>query len=157
MRQELITKFARQPTDDHKKFIVANLKYIFNDDYLARNFSWKNVNNNISVNDFICIKLLKDSISGGVRFSSEYAKTTENLQLSADSRTICQGFTAKQGTLHNQHALECGTKLVGCISLKKGGTTHLGFPVFASPEQKRQLIRMQLLFMWRHRELLLLS
>ncbi|XP_067629614.1 uncharacterized protein Nnf1a isoform X3 [Eurosta solidaginis] len=83
-----------------------------------------------------------NSISAGLRFSSEYAKIRGNLQ--------------KQGTLQ-QHALEYGTKLVGCVSLKKGGTTHLGFPVFASPEQKRQLIGMQLLFMLRHRELLLLS
>ncbi|XP_067623678.1 succinate--CoA ligase [ADP/GDP-forming] subunit alpha, mitochondrial-like [Eurosta solidaginis] len=72
------------------------------------------------------------SISAGVHFSSEYAKTRRNLQLNADSRVIFQGFTGKQGTLHNQHALEYGTKLVGCISLKKGGTTHLGLPLFAS-------------------------
>ncbi|XP_067637601.1 zinc finger protein 595-like isoform X4 [Eurosta solidaginis] len=36
------------------------------------------------------------------------------------------------GTFHNQHALEYGTKLVGCIFPIKGGTTHLGLPVFAS-------------------------
>ncbi|XP_067638624.1 succinate--CoA ligase [ADP/GDP-forming] subunit alpha, mitochondrial-like isoform X3 [Eurosta solidaginis] len=77
-------------------------------------------------------KFYEDSISAGVRFSSEYAKTRGNLQLNADSRVICQGFTAKQGTLHNQHALEYGNKLVECISLKKCGTTHLGLPVFGS-------------------------
>ncbi|XP_067629494.1 succinate--CoA ligase [ADP/GDP-forming] subunit alpha, mitochondrial-like isoform X2 [Eurosta solidaginis] len=38
----------------------------------------------------------------------------------------------KNQVLYKQHALEYGTKLVGCISLKKGGTTHLGLPVFAS-------------------------
>ncbi|XP_067630262.1 succinate--CoA ligase [ADP/GDP-forming] subunit alpha, mitochondrial-like [Eurosta solidaginis] len=38
----------------------------------------------------------------------------------------------KNKVLYKQHALEYGTKLVGCVSLKKGGTTHLGFPVFAS-------------------------
>ncbi|XP_067645024.1 succinate--CoA ligase [ADP/GDP-forming] subunit alpha, mitochondrial-like [Eurosta solidaginis] len=38
----------------------------------------------------------------------------------------------KNKVLYKQHALEYGTKLVGCISLKKAGTTHLGLPVFAS-------------------------
>ncbi|XP_067644108.1 succinate--CoA ligase [ADP/GDP-forming] subunit alpha, mitochondrial-like [Eurosta solidaginis] len=65
-------------------------------------------------------------------YNCGYAKTTRNLQLNADSRVICQGFTGKQGTFRNQHALEYGTKLVGCIFPKKGGTTHLGLPVFAS-------------------------
>ncbi|XP_067642830.1 uncharacterized protein [Eurosta solidaginis] len=79
MRQELITKFARQPTDDLKKFIVANLKYIFNDDYLARNFSWTNVNNNISVKDFICIKLLKESAMENIP-QTNYTKIDETLK-----------------------------------------------------------------------------
>ncbi|XP_067616450.1 succinate--CoA ligase [ADP/GDP-forming] subunit alpha, mitochondrial-like isoform X2 [Eurosta solidaginis] len=38
----------------------------------------------------------------------------------------------KNKVLYKQHALEYGTKLVGCISLKKAGTTHLVLPVFAS-------------------------
>ncbi|XP_067616650.1 succinate--CoA ligase [ADP/GDP-forming] subunit alpha, mitochondrial-like [Eurosta solidaginis] len=72
--------------------------------------------------------MAQDRISAGLRFSSEYAKIRGNLQLNADSRVICQGYKV----LYNQHALEYGTKLVGCISLKKGGTTDLGLPVFAS-------------------------
>lgn len=81
----------------------------------------------------------KDGLIGGVRFNSQYAKTRKNLMLTAESKVICQGFTGKQGTFHSQQALEYGTKLVGGVSPKKGGTLHLGQPVFASvAEAKKQ-------------------
>lgn len=73
-----------------------------------------------------------DGLVSAVRFSSQYNQTRGNLMLTESSRVICQGFTGKQGTFHSQQALEYGTKLVGGISPKKGGTTHLGLPVFAS-------------------------
>lgn len=73
-----------------------------------------------------------DGLVAAVRHNSQYNQTRANLMLTGESRVICQGFTGKQGTFHSQQALEYGTKLVGGISPKKGGTTHLGLPVFAS-------------------------
>ncbi|MFU8815784.1 MAG: succinate--CoA ligase subunit alpha [Pseudomonadales bacterium] len=53
-----------------------------------------------------------------------------SILVNANTKVICQGFTGAQGTLHSEQALQYGTKLVGGVTPGKGGTEHLGQPVF---------------------------
>jgi succinyl-CoA synthetase alpha subunit len=52
--------------------------------------------------------------------------------INAQTKVICQGITGAQGTFHTEQALKYGTKMVGGVTPAKGGTVHLGLPVFNS-------------------------
>ena len=52
-----------------------------------------------------------------------------------NTRLICQGFTGKHGTFHSEQALEYGTNLLGGVTPGKGGSFHLGKPVFNTVRQ----------------------
>ena len=50
--------------------------------------------------------------------------------IGSHTKVICQGVTGAQGTFHTEQAIAYGTKMVGGVTPGKGGTTHVGLPVY---------------------------
>jgi succinyl-CoA synthetase alpha subunit len=53
-----------------------------------------------------------------------------SILIGKDTRVICQGITGSQGTFHTEQAVAYGTRMVGGVTPGKGGSKHLGLPVF---------------------------
>ena len=58
-----------------------------------------------------------------------------SILVNKDTRLIVQGFTGSQGTLHSEQSIDYGTNIVGGVTPGKGGTEHLGKPVFNSVKE----------------------
>ena len=54
------------------------------------------------------------------------------------TKVICQGITGSQGTFHTEQAIAYGTKMVAGVTPGKGGTEHLGLPVYDSVAEARE-------------------
>ena len=61
-----------------------------------------------------------------------------SILINAATKVICQGFTGKNGTFHSEQAIAYGTKMVGGVSPGKGGSVHLGLPVFDTVAEARE-------------------
>src|SRR5208283_5426650 len=61
-----------------------------------------------------------------------------SILVDANTKVITQGFTGKNGTFHSEQAMAYGTKLVGGVSPGKGGSVHLGLPVFETVAEARE-------------------
>ncbi len=55
-----------------------------------------------------------------------------------DTKVICQGLTGKQGSFHTEQCLAYGTKVVAGVTPGRGGTEHLGLPVYDTVRQARE-------------------
>ncbi|UVK77067.1 MAG: succinyl-CoA synthetase subunit alpha [Sodalis sp. Fle] len=53
-----------------------------------------------------------------------------SILIDKNTKVICQGFTGNQGSFHSKQALAYGTQMVGGVTPGKGGSEHLGLPVF---------------------------
>jgi succinyl-CoA synthetase alpha subunit len=60
-----------------------------------------------------------------------------SILITKSTRVITQGFTGKNGTFHSEQAIAYGTQVVGGTSPGKGGTVHLGLPVFDTVAEAR--------------------
>jgi succinyl-CoA synthetase alpha subunit len=61
-----------------------------------------------------------------------------SILVNRNTKVICQGFTGTQGTFHSEQAVAYGTKMVGGVTPGKGGTTHIGLPVFNTVREAKE-------------------
>src|SRR5205085_2752135 len=60
-----------------------------------------------------------------------------SILIDKNTRVLCQGFTGRNGTFHSEAAIAYGTRMVGGTSPGKGGSMHLGLPVFETVAEAR--------------------
>jgi succinyl-CoA synthetase alpha subunit len=61
-----------------------------------------------------------------------------SILVSKKTRVICQGITGNNGTFHTEQAIAYGTRMVAGVTPGKGGTKHIGLPVFDTVAEARE-------------------
>ncbi|HEX6859405.1 MAG TPA: succinate--CoA ligase subunit alpha [Caulobacteraceae bacterium] len=61
-----------------------------------------------------------------------------SILIGSQTKVICQGITGSQGTFHSEQAIAYGTKMVGGVTPGKGGSTHIGLPVFDTVAEAKE-------------------
>ena len=61
-----------------------------------------------------------------------------SILVDGESRIICQGLTGRQGTFHTQQCLDYGTKVVAGVTPGRGGSEHIGLPVYDTVREARE-------------------
>src|SRR5690606_24355973 len=60
-----------------------------------------------------------------------------SILIDRNTKVITQGMTGETGTFHTQQALDYGTQMVAGVTPGKGGTTHIGLPVYDTVEEAK--------------------
>ncbi len=61
-----------------------------------------------------------------------------SILINKSTKVITQGMTGATGTFHTEQALAYGTQMVGGVTPGKGGTTHIGLPMFDTVLEAKQ-------------------
>jgi succinyl-CoA synthetase alpha subunit len=61
-----------------------------------------------------------------------------SILIDRNTKVICQGITGAQGTFHSEQSIAYGTKMVGGVTPGKGGTVHIGLPVYDTVHEARE-------------------
>ncbi len=62
-----------------------------------------------------------------------------SILVNKNTKVITQGMTGETGTFHTEAAIAYGTQMVGGVTPGKGGTTHIGLPVFDTVAEAVQM------------------
>ena len=61
-----------------------------------------------------------------------------SILVNKDSKILCQGITGNQGSFHTEQCISYGTKIVGGVTPGRGGSEHLGVPVYNTMQEAVQ-------------------